>query len=45
MLKNCEHAVSPNVSASWAKAIAGFRIIHGRDYMGTASGLPEQRGF
>jgi hypothetical protein len=26
MLKSCEHIVSPNVSASWAKATAGFRF-------------------
>jgi hypothetical protein len=25
-LKNCEHAVLPNVLPSWAKAIAGFRF-------------------
>jgi hypothetical protein len=26
MLKNCEHFVSPNVFASWAKATGGFRV-------------------
>jgi Rhodopirellula transposase DDE domain len=26
-LKNCGHAVSANVFASWAKATAGFRFI------------------